>query len=809
MKAKHIIALLTLSAALAHADPQITSWFTAGSSKYARIVETDAELLAGTSKTTWTRTSGPNTTTQALPVYAGPQQIDASASWVYVKTPDLGPYIMGPWYDNAARTALFVNIPKNQNLIIRIPRTSTLGAIPTTKTSTFGLNIGGTLQDAVGFFVDGVATFDPLDGYSYASGTESSPGTGQWHRDAYVNEAITFDKGYSHEQNTGKYHNHADPLALRYLLGDNVTFNTTTKVYTEGDTTAPAKHSPLLGWMLDGLPLYGPYGYSSALDATSGVRRMVGGFVLRNGATEGVDNITTAGRTVPAWSLRNGGTSVAGPAVSTTYPLGRYVEDNAYLGDLIKTGSTYYTLGTDFDLNEYNVRYCVTPEFPNGTYAYFLNVTSAGAPQFPYMINRYFYGTPTGGSVSSVTESVTNQFTGGPGLTESLSMSSVNTGTGAAAITWTSVEGCAYKVEATADLSTWGTLASAQAATANSTGTTYSESGGAFNTQRFYKISRASLALYDGGGGITYSAPTVTTSAASSVGSSTATLNGIVNANGLSTAITFEYGLTTSYGTTATAAQSPLATSASTTVTAAIMGLAASTVYHVRIKAVNGVGTSYGSDVSFTTIAVGAQQAPSVTTDAATSITSTTVTLNGTINANGATSNTSFEYGLTTAYGTVASSSPVNVTGSTNTSVTLALTGLTASTTYHFRAKSVNTGGTTTGSDQSFTTSAAAVEGISSVSPSSGTHGTTATLTVVLNNSYTPSPPPVTVQPTAASLIRSGATTIIATSYTRNTTTGVVTLVFALPAGATLGAYTVNVTFGPNTWSLTNGFTVN
>lgn len=114
-----------------------------------------------------------------------------------------------------------------------------------------------------------------------------------------------------------------------------------------------------------------------------------------------------------------------------------------------------------------------------------------------------------------------------------------------------------------------------------------------------------------------------------------------------------------------------------------------------------------------------------------------------------------------------------------------------------------------TGGDMTFTTSAAASEGISSVTPSSGVHGNTVTLTVTLNSSYTPAPPPVTVQPTSATLTRAGATTINATSYTRNTTTGVVTLVIPLPAGATLGAYNVNVTFGPNTWSMTNGFTVN
>ena len=104
---------------------------------------------------------------------------------------------------------------------------------------------------------------------------------------------------------------------------------------------------------------------------------------------------------------------------------------------------------------------------------------------------------------------------------------------------------------------------------------------------------------------------------------------------------------------------------------------------------------------------------------------------------------------------------------------------------------------------------APASEGISTVTPSSGTRGATVSLTVTLNSAYTQTPPPNNVAPTSAALTRTGATTINSTSYTRNSTTGVVTLGIPLPAGATLGAYTVNVTFGPNTWSLTNGFTVN
>ena len=105
--------------------------------------------------------------------------------------------------------------------------------------------------------------------------------------------------------------------ALRYQLGDHVDYNPVTNRYTE--SAAPVtKHSPILGWAADGIPVYGPYGYASLLNPASGVRRMVSGFVLRNGSF-GTTNLATTGRTtLPAWASRiQTVTFRNGPAVST------------------------------------------------------------------------------------------------------------------------------------------------------------------------------------------------------------------------------------------------------------------------------------------------------------------------------------------------------------------------------------------------------------------------------------------------------------------------------------------------------------
>ena len=362
---------------------------------------------------------------------------------------------MGPWYDNALRSARFVNIPKNQNIICRLPRTSTLAAPPAVETGTSGP------EAAVGFLIDGVSMFDCTDGFSWTGSAEVGGNTGQWHRDAYVHEGMTLDYGNTHQQNTGMYHNHANPLALRYQMGDHISYNSTTKRYSETAGT-PIKHSPLLGWMRDGFPIYGPLGYSTALDASSGIRRMVSEFVKRDGTTTGVDNIT-----------------VIGPSVSTTYPLARCIEDNANLGDLVKSGVTKYAQGTDFDLNEYNVRYCATPEFPGGTSAYFMPLDASGAPAFPYHCNRYFFGTPTATTLTSIAETVTDYFLGGPNIQEGAKISNVDSTSGDVTLVWSSVEGGTYQVKASDNHSDWSGVSTS-------------------HPKRFYQVGRTALANHDG-----------------------------------------------------------------------------------------------------------------------------------------------------------------------------------------------------------------------------------------------------------------------------------------------------------------------
>lgn len=97
-------------------------------------------------------------------------------------------------------------------------------------------------------------------------------------------------------------------------------------------------------------------------------------------------------------------------------------------------------------------------------------------------------------------------------------------------------------------------------------------------------------------------------------------------------------------------------------------------------------------------------QPPSATTLAATFVTPFSALLNGSVNANGNDATATFEYGLTTTYGTSVPAFPSPITGVTDTSVAASITGLTPDTTYHFRVVALNAAGTTYGLDMTFTT---------------------------------------------------------------------------------------------------------
>ena len=108
-----------------------------------------------------------------------------------------------------------------------------------------------------------------------------------------------------------------------------------------------ATHSPILGFAYDGNPIYGAYGYTNPLDPSSTISRMTSGYSI---------NMSRA----------------SGPS-TVTYSLGTFIDDYTYNDG---HGS----------LDQNNGRYCVTPDFPEGTYAYFVTVSDTNSPVIPYIL---------------------------------------------------------------------------------------------------------------------------------------------------------------------------------------------------------------------------------------------------------------------------------------------------------------------------------------------------------------------------------------------------------------------------------------
>ena len=273
------------------------------------------------------------------------QQVFYSAGYAYVKSTGIPSYTIGPWQMNP-------NVPSNQNWTFKITRNPVYDNTPST--------VG---NGQIGVLINGVVLFNAGDAMSYNN-------QNIWHRIAQYFEAVSFDTSGGHPAPGGVYHYHINMK----------------KLYSPD----PGRHSPILGYMFDGYPLYGPYGYSNT-NGTGGIRRMVTGYKKRN--------ITTR-TTLPDGTVLP--QSQWGPNVSTQYPLGCFAED-------------YELAASGNDLDAFNGRFCVTPDYPGGIYAYFITIDSLGNPVYPYIIGKQYRGevvpgnVPPGGHIT-ISEPVTQYF---------------------------------------------------------------------------------------------------------------------------------------------------------------------------------------------------------------------------------------------------------------------------------------------------------------------------------------------------------------------------------------------------------------
>jgi len=228
------------------------------------------------------------------------------------------------------------NTPANQNFCFKVTRN------PQANNGT----LVNTPLGHVGIWTNGVSIFNARDAFSYNNG-------GIWNQDALPNEGASFDDCLGHPAPNGEYHHHVNPVCLY-------------------DAQNTQMHSPVIGFAFDGFPIYGAYGYTDAM-TPGAVSRMRTGYALRN---------ITQRTSLPDGTMLQA--NQYGPAINTQYPLGKYLEDYEFTGN--------------GDLDVHNGRFCITTEYPSGTYAYFVTIDANGTPVYPYTVGPKYYGTVQSGN---------------------------------------------------------------------------------------------------------------------------------------------------------------------------------------------------------------------------------------------------------------------------------------------------------------------------------------------------------------------------------------------------------------------------
>ena len=345
-----IASLFVATLAQAQTTPTITSW------------------LQNTTVTARHYVSG-NSTPIVDAALVNCQKVQYNTTNVYVTTTGLPSYVTGPFLDNNPSLAT------SQNAIFKFPLTPV--ANTGTPTNTTGGNIG--------VFINGVALFDYRDGVAWnnttstlCGGPGNSPCPGgmgaaqAWNRDAIPAEKRGFDCSKAHPA-MGNYHHHQNPSAFDLDLN---VISTVCSLYDADGLYAidSTVHSPLLGFAYDGFPIYGAYAHKN-VNGTGGIVRMKS-----------------------SYSLNTATTRAAGPNVGTV--VGTQTFFNGYFREDYRYTAT--SAATPDYLDVHNGRFCVTPEYPNGTYCYFTTVDARWNSAYPYVVGPTFYGTVQSAKVTTV-----------------------------------------------------------------------------------------------------------------------------------------------------------------------------------------------------------------------------------------------------------------------------------------------------------------------------------------------------------------------------------------------------------------------
>ena len=312
-------------------------------------VDADAKLLApanisstaSTTKTTvWTQAEI-GTATASATSFVGTtdglhinERTDGTTTHINVTTSNILNHVIGTFPISNSTAFVEDKISKYTIKVIADATDANHYSDAGTSTATQFVTATTTSKTHTGIAVNGGIVFNSNTGVAIDT-------TSNWHYDAMYRNEVGRDTAGGNPDANNRY-GYVQPSPQTVGLSE---WSTST-------------HSPIIGWAFDGLPIYGPYGYTDRLNDTSAIKRLVSSYSVKTNARD-------------TYASGVGGT-----------PTGEFIED--YVFDTA-TG----------DLDEFNGRFMVTPEFPSGVWAYVATIDSAGTPAYPYTVGPKFRFAPT------------------------------------------------------------------------------------------------------------------------------------------------------------------------------------------------------------------------------------------------------------------------------------------------------------------------------------------------------------------------------------------------------------------------------
>lgn len=223
------------------------------------------------------------------------------------------------------------NVIANQRTFT-VPLNPTLAANTTPVPNTSFTGTSGSIGYIFGIATTGVP-FDPVAAEGWTN-TQTGTQNYEWNLEVLsTNAGLVYDCNNAHDPS--RYHYHGTPVKYMQTIGEN-----------------GSHHSTLLGYAADGFPIYYKFAYTDADDANSAIKALTSSYRIKEGCRPG-----------NGISAPDGGYD------------GTYVADYEYISGL-------------GDLDECNGRWAKTPDYPNGTYVYYIT------DEFP-SVPRCFKGSPS------------------------------------------------------------------------------------------------------------------------------------------------------------------------------------------------------------------------------------------------------------------------------------------------------------------------------------------------------------------------------------------------------------------------------